>query len=132
MASTTADIPSLPLGRPLADQIEAPPLSLRQMVWRRFRRHKMALFGVVLLTALILYAFGGALIFSEEFANHNDLSIRLQPPSAAHPFGTDSIGRDIMARTIYGGQISLLIGITAVFVEVIIGVFVGAVAGYYG
>jgi peptide/nickel transport system permease protein len=131
MATSTAGAPGLPLGRQVAED-EAPPLSLRQMAWRRFRRHKMALFGVMLLAALIIYAFGGAFIYSEEFANFNDTSQRLQSPSAAHPFGTDSIGRDILARTIYGGQISLIIGITAVIVEVIIGVVIGAVAGYYG
>ena len=60
------------------------------------------------------------------------LSIKLQPPSRAHFFGTDTIGRDILARTIYGGQISLSIGIFAAIVEVLVGVLIGAIAGYYG
>jgi len=107
-------------------------LSLRQMTWHRFRRHKMAIFGCVMLILLVVYCLGGALLFTEEYANHNDLTIALQPPSAEHPFGTDTIGRDILARTIYGGQISLLIGITAVLVEVIVGVVLGALAGYFG
>ncbi|MGD8399256.1 MAG: ABC transporter permease, partial [Anaerolineae bacterium] len=67
-----------------------------------------------------------------EYANHTDTSMRLQPPSREHPFGTDTVGRDILARTIYGGQISLLIGITAVIIEVGAGVAIGALAGYYG
>ena len=107
-------------------------MSLRQMTWHRFRRHKMAIFGCVMLILLVVYCLGGALLFTEEYANHNDLTIALQPPSAEHPFGTDTIGRDILARTIYGGQISLLIGITAVLVEVIVGVVLGALAGYFG
>jgi peptide/nickel transport system permease protein len=111
---------------------EAPPLSLRQLVWRRFRRHKMAMAGVVMLGLLILYSIGGALVFSESYANHTDTSLRLQAPSAEHRFGTDTIGRDILARTIYGGQISLLIGLAAVIIQVIVGVLVGAIAGYYG
>lgn len=107
-------------------------LSLREMVWRRFRRHKMAMAGVVMLILLVLYSFGGALFFTEEYANYTDTSQRLQPPSREHPFGTDTVGRDILARTIYGGQISLLIGLAAVAVEVVMGTVIGALAGYYG
>ncbi|MEJ2210759.1 MAG: ABC transporter permease [Anaerolineae bacterium] len=109
-----------------------PSLSLREMVWRRFRRHKMAMAGVIILVFIALYSFGGALFVSEDYANYTDTSIRLQPPSREHLFGTDTVGRDILARTIYGGQISLLIGITAVVIEVGAGVIVGALAGYYG
>jgi peptide/nickel transport system permease protein len=128
--STTLEAGRIP--RHSADELEAPPLTLRQLAWRRFRRHKMALLGVVILILLIMYAVGGALVFTEQFANFNDTSQRLQPPSAQHPFGTDTIGRDILARTIYGGQISLLIGLTAVILETFVGVLIGAVAGYYG
>jgi peptide/nickel transport system permease protein len=112
--------------------LEAPPLSLSQLVWLRFRRHKMALAGAVLLILLILYATVGALFFTEAEGNYTDTSIRLQAPSAEHPFGTDTVGRDLLIRTIYGGQISLLIGITAVILQIIIGVLIGAISGYYG
>jgi peptide/nickel transport system permease protein len=115
-----------------SDGVEAPPLTPRQLVWRRFRRHKMALAGVVMLILLILYAVAGTFWFSEADANYTDTRLRLQAPSADHPFGTDTVGRDILARTIYGGQISLLIGLSAVIVQVIVGVLVGAIAGYYG
>lgn len=125
---TTADS-GIPL---IVDEITSEPLTPGQLVWRRFRRHKMALFGVISLILLIVYAFGGALIFSEADANYTDTKIRLQPPSREHPFGTDTVGRDILARTIYGGQISLMIGLFAVVVEVIVGVLIGAIAGYYG
>lgn len=111
---------------------EAPPLTLWQLFWRRFRRHKMALFGLVTLFLLILYSLGGTLFFSESYANLTSTAMRLQPPSREHPFGTDTVGRDILARTIYGGQISLLIGLTAMLVEVFIGITIGALAGYYG
>ncbi len=103
-----------------------------QMAWRRFRRHKMALFGTCLLILIVLYVSIGSLVYSEEYANYNDLSIRLSPPSREHPFGTDGTGRDILARTIYGGQISIIIGICAVVVSLIVGVLVGSIAGYYG
>jgi len=127
MESNSSKIASLTL-----DDLETPPLSLSQLAWRRFKRHKPAMIGLVVLTLLVLYALAGSLFISEKYANYNDTSLRLQAPSAGHPFGTDSIGRDVLARTIYGGQISLLIGLTAVVVETLLGILVGALAGYYG
>ena len=116
----------------LTDDLEAPPLTLRQLTWRRFRRHKMAMFGAAMLLVLFAYSFAGVLFFSEDFSNVTETAMRLDPPTAAHPFGTDTVGRDILARTIYGGQISLLIALTAMMVEVVIGILIGALAGYYG
>jgi peptide/nickel transport system permease protein len=92
----------------------------------------MAVLGLIVLVLLILYSFGGALIYTEAEANFTDTKLRLSAPTAEHPFGTDTVGRDILIRTIYGGQISLLIGLSAVIVEVIVGVLIGAIAGYYG
>ncbi len=106
--------------------------SLWRMVLRRFLRHRMAIAGVVILTGIVLYVTLGSLIYSEADANYNDTSRRLQPPSVEHPFGTDTVGRDILARTIYGGQISLIIGVFAVLVAVTLGTTVGALSGYYG
>jgi peptide/nickel transport system permease protein len=126
----TAD--ALPRARAEGEILERPPLSPRRLAWLRFRRHRMAMFGLTLLGALVLYVVGGSLIFSEKYANYNDTSIRLQGPSWAHPFGTDVVGRDILARTIYGGQISLIIGIAAVSVALSVGILVGAFSGYYG
>ena len=116
----------------LLDELDAPPLSLGRMTWLRFRRHKMALVGIGILTLLVLYCTVGAFFYSEKQANYNDTGIALQPPSAKHPFGTDVIGRDILARTIYGGQISLLIGLTAVLLETTLGILIGALSGYFG
>jgi peptide/nickel transport system permease protein len=114
------------------DELETPPLSLGQLTWRRFRRHRMAIFGSVVLILMFVYAFGGMLVFSEADANRTETGARLQAPSREHLFGTDTIGRDILARTIYGGQISLLIGLTAMLVELIFGITIGALAGYFG
>jgi peptide/nickel transport system permease protein len=127
----TAHSPSLSLPQ-TTDDLATEPLTLWQLGWLRFRRHKMALFGGVLLILLMIFCFGGAFLYTEKYANFNDTSQRLQAPSSAHPFGTDSIGRDILARTIYGGQISLFIGFVAVLIETILGILVGALAGYYG
>lgn len=129
---TTAPQPGRPVASLTADELEAPPLSLGQLTWRRFRRHRMAIFGAICLLLLILYSFGGAFIYSEADANRTDTGLRLQAPTAVHPFGTDTIGRDILARTIYGGQISILIGLTAMLLEVLLGVMIGAMAGYFG
>jgi len=112
--------------------LDTPPLTLSQLAWRRFRRHRMAMFGAIVLALLFLYSFGGSLVLSESYANHTDTSLRIMSPSAEHLFGTDSVGRDILARTIYGGQISLLIGLTAVVIETFMGILIGALAGYYG
>jgi peptide/nickel transport system permease protein len=130
------DSPAEPLPIPVAqltpDELETPPLSLGQLTWRRFRRHKMALLGGVALILLILYSLLGAVFLPESYANLTETGARLLPPSAQHPFGTDTIGRDILARTIYGGQISILIGLTAMLVETLLGVLIGALAGFYG
>jgi len=114
------------------DELETPPFSLGQLVWLRFRRHKMAMFGVATLILLFIYSIGGAFIVPEKYANFADTPLRLTAPNAQHLFGTDTIGRDVLARTIYGGQISLMIGLLAVLIEMIIGITVGALAGYYG
>jgi peptide/nickel transport system permease protein len=127
MAIEAARIPVL-----TPDELETPPLNLRELTWRRFRRHKLAIFGAIVLVLLFFYSFGGAFFVSEKYANFNDTTLRLTPPILSHPFGTDTIGRDTLARTIYGGQISLLIGLFAVIVETGMGVVVGALAGFYG
>jgi peptide/nickel transport system permease protein len=129
----------------LPESTEQVILNPWQLAWRRFRKHRMAVIALIGLILIFAYIWFGGLIFSrgmceptgqyltaEAYANCNDLSIKLQPPSRQHPFGTDTIGRDILARTIYGGQISLSIGLFAAIVEVMIGVVVGAVAGYFG
>jgi peptide/nickel transport system permease protein len=116
----------------LLDEVDTPPLPLGRMAWLRFRRHKMALLGIGILVSLILYCTFGSFFYTEKYANFNDTSIALQPPSAEHPFGTDVIGRDILARTIYGGQISLLIGMTAVLLETTLGILIGSLSGFFG
>lgn len=129
--TTTADASSrlIHLSR---NQAQVKPRSPVQLALRRFLRHRMALVGVFIMLGILLYIVAGSLRFSEADANYNDTSLSLNPPSAEHPFGTDRVGRDILIRTIYGGQISLLIGLFAVIVEVGLGTLVGALSGYYG
>lgn len=108
------------------------PLSPGQLVWRRFRRHRMALIGSVGIILVIIFIIAGSIVVSENAANTGDLLIRLQPPMAGHLFGTDSTGRDVLFRIIYGGQISLFIGVLAVALEVTLGTVIGGVAAYFG
>ncbi|MBI4769581.1 MAG: hypothetical protein HY784_03985, partial [Chloroflexi bacterium] len=142
MASTAPAPSAAIVDLPNEVQAFGEPLSLSQLTWRRFRRHRMALFGSGLLLLLVLWIGFGSLIFSrglcsgtgkyvrgEAYANCNDTAKKLQAPSREHPFGTDTIGRDILTRTIYGGQISFLVGVTSALLEVLIGVTVGALAG---
>ena len=132
MTESTLEPPKPGIASLLPDELETPPLTLGQLTWRRFRRHRMAIFGMAVLILIVIYAFGGMLVLSEAYSNRTETGNALQAPTREHPFGTDTIGRDILARTIYGGQISIIIGLTAMMVEVIFGVAIGALAGYFG
>ncbi len=103
-----------------------------QLVWRRFRKHRMAMVGGVGVVLLLLFILVGSIVVPESAANSTDLTDRLTGPTATHWFGTDSVGRDVFNRVIYGGQISLFIGFLAVILEVGLGTIIGGVAAYYG
>jgi peptide/nickel transport system permease protein len=96
--------------------------------WRRYRRHRLAVVGAVLLLIL-----GAAVVFGPFLwripINDIDFTAHLEGPSLAHPFGTDDLGQDILARMIYGGRISLAVGLAAMAVSVTVGTLVGALAG---
>lgn len=102
-------------------------------VWRRLKRNKMAVLGLIILIILVLLA-----VFADVIANYDNVVIkqnlahRLQGPSAAHWLGTDEFGRDIFARLVHGTRVSLQVGIVAVGISIVIGGILGAVAGYYG
>ena len=106
----------------------APQVSPALDAWRRFRRHRLAVASTVILLAMTLaVAFGPALW--PVSINDIDFTARLQPPTPAHPLGTDDLGRDFLARMLYGGRISLAVGFAAMVVSLIVGTLVGAVAG---
>jgi len=111
---------------------ERKPESLLRLTVLRFRRHRMAVMGLILLGLIVAFVLVGALFYSEDYANRTNLLHRFEPPSAEHPFGTDQVGRDILARTIYGGQISLMIGIVSVAISVVLGTIIGLITGYFG
>jgi len=107
------------------------PLSL---IWQRFRKHRLAMISGLTLIVLALAAIGAPL--AEALLNVDartvDLFARFEPPSLAHPLGTDELGRDLLLRLLYGGQISLFVGLTAAVIAAGIGSFIGLLAGYYG
>ncbi len=123
------------LGSPNLGSVEslgATTLTPGQLVWRRFRKHRMAMIGAVGIGILILFVVIGSVIVPESGANNIDLYSRLIGVSSKHWFGTDSTGRDIFNRIIYGGQISLFIGFLAVSLEVSLGALLGGIAAYFG
>jgi oligopeptide transport system permease protein len=98
--------------------------------WRRLRKNRLAVAGAVVLLILgVLCAFGP--LFAQSYQEQN-LDLGATPPSAAHWLGTDTLGRDLFARILYGGRISILVGLVATFVALAIGVVYGAVAGFFG
>jgi peptide/nickel transport system permease protein len=109
-----------------------PELSPRQLVWRRFRKHKTAVVGAAGFLLLLVFILGGSILVPESESNRGDLRSRLSAPGQAHWLGSDSTGRDVFSRIIYGGQISLVIGFLAVALAVSLGTVIGTVAAYYG
>jgi peptide/nickel transport system permease protein len=96
--------------------------------WRRYRRHRPATVSAVLLLVLIVAVVLGPFVWRIPI-NEIDVVAGMQGPSLAHPFGTDDLGQDILARMIYGGRISLAVGLAAMMVSVIVGILIGALAG---
>ena len=96
--------------------------------WRRFRRHKLALFGALILILIILAVMVGP-FFYKVAINDIDFSARLAGPSLAHPLGTDDLGQDLLARMLYGGRISIAVGLAAMLIAILVGVVIGAIAG---
>src|SRR5471032_724614 len=113
---------------PTAEARPAKPVSPWGEAWRRFRRHRMAVVSLgvlgLLVAAVVLGPFPWRLPIDAI-----DFSATTQGPSLAHPFGTDDLGQDLLARMLYGGRISLAVGIAAMAMAVLVGVTIGALAG---
>jgi len=105
--------------------------SALQATWYRFKRHKMAVFGLVFLIVISLLSIAAPWISPYNYqTTAPELSLR--PPSLTHFMGTDRLGRDVFSRILWGSRISLIVGFSAAFVAVIVGTIVGALAGFYG
>ncbi len=103
-----------------------------RIIFDRFMRNKAALIGAIFLIVLVFFCFLGPYVtgHSQPDAFHTDASN--QSPSLAYPFGTDNLGRDQFARAMFGGRISLLVGLSSMLVALVFGVGMGAAAGYFG
>lgn len=105
--------------------------SLWKDAWHRLRQNKMAVTSFVTLTLLTVVCFIGPVFLKTSYEETN-LGLGAKPPSARHWLGTDPLGRDLFARVLYGGRISLTVGLAATGVSLVIGVLYGAISGYFG
>ena len=106
------------------------PETMTALAWRRFRRHPGALIGSVVLLIIVLsitFAF-----LSPYDPLESDIKNKYQPPSLEHPFGTDGLGRDLLTRCLYGGRVSLFVGLMVMVITLVIGIPVGMTAGFFG
>jgi peptide/nickel transport system permease protein len=115
---------------PTAEAAASKPVSSSPWAeaWRRFKRHRLAYASLWLLALLSLAVLLGPYVWTIGI-NDIDFTARLKGPSATHPLGTDDLGRDLLARMLYGGRISLAVGLAAMLTGILIGVVVGAIAG---
>ncbi|MWB78922.1 ABC transporter permease subunit [Pseudooceanicola sp. 216_PA32_1] len=108
----------------------APPRSQWADVWSQFTHHKGAMAGAVVFILILAGVFLGPLLWQID-PSYIDIRARNQGPSLAHPFGTDQLGRDMMARMMAGGQVSVAVGVTAMLLALFLGSLVGVLAGYF-
>jgi peptide/nickel transport system permease protein len=129
MSVTTAS------ARPVARALELGPAAARKQrtlwgdAWVQFRRNKLALLGMFILILLALGVLVGPYLYTTD-PKYIDFSLSAVTPSAEHPFGADDMGRDTLARNLYGGRISLAVGLAAMVIAVIVGAAVGLLSGF--
>jgi len=121
--------PDIPNGSESQEQ-KPQSASLGNITWRRFRRHPGAMVGIFVFSLIAIVSLFSFL--SPYSVDQSSMEVRLQPPSWTHPMGTDALGRDLLTRVLYGGRISLSVGLIVVGFALVIGVPIGALAGYYG
>jgi peptide/nickel transport system permease protein len=126
MAGSTLASPTAEVG--VGSAARRRPVSLARETWRRFRRHRLALASAAILLLMMLAVACGPLLWRVPI-NDIDFAAQLAGPSWDHPFGTDDLGQDLLARMLYGGRISLAVGLAAMSVALIVGTVVGAIAG---
>src|SRR6266542_3508451 len=144
MATSIANEPASQTQAMVPDELaRIRPMSPNQLVWRRFLRHRAALAGAIGMLLILLFIVGGSILVPIDRATRPDVTNILGaptplyqlgnvPPKTQHLFGTDATGRDVFARIIYGGQISLAVGVLSIVLSLLVGVAIGAIAGYLG
>ncbi len=115
-----------------APQVKFKKQSQFKEIWRRFRKNRGSMIGLFMLLVIVFMLLFADVFTSYEAATVQNMMIKLDPPSAEHIFGTDSYGRDLFARVLYGGRTSLGIAVLATMSSCILGCTLGAIAGYFG
>jgi peptide/nickel transport system permease protein len=128
MAGSTLASPTASAPRIVPAAAAPQHLSPAREAWRRFRRHRLAVVGGIILLLMIIAVMFGPLIWRVPI-NDIDFSAQLAGPSWVHPLGTDDLGQDLLARMLYGGRISLAVGLAAMLVAIVAGTIIGAIAG---
>jgi peptide/nickel transport system permease protein len=129
--ATPIATPHMPSTSALNDTMLGPPRTLWGDAWRRFRKHRLAMAGAAVLLFFIIAVLLGPLVWRVD-REAIDFSESMSGSSLKHPMGTDDLGRDILARVLYGGRISLAVGMAAMLIAVGIGTLVGALSGFLG
>ncbi|HXH10003.1 MAG TPA: ABC transporter permease [Alphaproteobacteria bacterium] len=125
---TQAPAPSQAIAKALATY---PVRTLWRDAWRRYRRHRLAMAGTVILCILTLSTIVGPVVYTTPI-DEIDFLVKLEGPSLAHPFGTDDLGQDLLARILYGGRISMAVGLAAMLIAIVLGLVIGSLAGFFG
>ena len=129
--ATPVATPHIPTTIALADTVLGPPRTLWGDAWRRFRKHKLAMAGAAVLLFFVLAVLLGPLLWRVD-REAIDFAESMSGSTLKHPMGTDDLGRDILARVLYGGRISLAVGLVAMLIAIGTGTLVGALSGFFG
>ena len=119
------------LSRVGSAELARPSRSLWGDAWHSFRRHRLAMAGLIALTLIALATLVGPFLWPLPI-NDIDFAHGLETPSLTHPFGTDKLGQDLLARAMFGGRVSIAVGLVSVLLAITLGTAVGALAGYFG
>lgn len=126
MAATDVEIARLPV----SVELKRPARSLWGDAWNQFKRHRLAMAGLFTFVALVVITLVGPFLYRAPF-DLIDFSVSLRGPTAEHLFGTDDLGRDMLARALLGGRVSIAVGVTSVLVAITLGLAIGALSGYF-
>ncbi len=105
--------------------------SLAQVAWRKFKRHRLAVTGMMTLAVIVICVLAVPMVSPFKF-DDLDLMSRFQEPAWPHIFGTDELGHDVFVRLMYGGRISMVVGLAGALSATMVGVIIGATAGFFG
>jgi peptide/nickel transport system permease protein len=118
-------------GKVLATAVSRPARSLWKDAWWQFRRHRLAMASLGMLVFLVVFTLAGPLLYHTKI-DVIDFGLSLKGPSSEHLLGTDDLGRDLLARLMFGGRISIAVGIVSVLLAISLGTTIGAAAGFFG